>query len=160
MLGRAVRKSTKLMVLPVTWEFKCLFSTAILYEKDIAMATLAVHDTCATHVGATRSNYRHTPSQTKDGQTAPSSLGQCFSLWISKLLANCEHPKDNPLGLGRKKMCAIKQIDMQGRLWGGHDYFSLREALVWFGIKWNQCISTAWHRLSCACQGHFGQVFM
>lgn len=36
------------MLLPVTWEFKCLFSTAILYEKDIAMATLAVRDMCAT----------------------------------------------------------------------------------------------------------------
>lgn len=36
------------MLLPVTWEFKYLFSTAILYEKDIAMATLTVRDMCAT----------------------------------------------------------------------------------------------------------------
>jgi len=36
------------MLLPVTGEFKCLFSTAILYEKDIAMATLSVRDMCAT----------------------------------------------------------------------------------------------------------------
>lgn len=85
--------------------------------------------------------------------------GTAFQLTDLHIISKLWAPQRQLCWLSPKNMCAIKEIDVQGRVWDGPDYFSLREALVWFGSKWNQrSVSTAWHRLSCACQGHYGQV--